>query len=349
MFLGSIYGMSTTTLGAVVQMLTLGVGGWLVIEGELTLGTLLAFMGLLGLMVAPVQSAADLVQVVQRASGALTRVDELRDLPIEPPDFGPPLRPVVSGIELDDVSFGYEEGHPVLDDVSFRIPAGSRFAIVGPSGSGKSTIVRLLLRFDEPDSGLLLIDGEDSRRFNRASCRQQFAVVPQEDVLFNLSVSENIRLGRLEASDEEVADAASAAELDRVAEELPNGLDTRVGERGAQLSGGQRQRVALARALIRRPSVLILDEATSALDSQTEAAIHATIDRLDRSVTVVMVTHRLTSARDADWIVVLDHGRVAEQGHHQTLMAARGLYRALWEAQQGEYEAEPPALGSIRV
>jgi ATP-binding cassette subfamily B protein len=171
--------------------------------------------------------------------------------------------------------------------------------------------------------------------------------VPQEDILFNLSVRENVRLGRMNASEDEIDAAATAAELDSVAEQLPYGLDTVVGERGAQLSGGQRQRVALARALLRQPSVLILDEATSALDSQTEAAIHATIGRLDRSVTVVMVTHRLTSVRDADWIVVLSNGRVAEQGSHDKLMLARGLYRGLWEAQQGEYQTDPSGVGAV--
>jgi ABC-type multidrug transport system fused ATPase/permease subunit len=178
------------------------------------------------------------------------------------------------------------------------------------------------------------IDGVESTRLSRESLLQQVAVVPQDDFLFNMSVRDNIRLGRLDADDDDLNAAVSAAELDGVIDVLPNGLETDAGERGGQLSGGQRQRVALARALIRRPSVLVLDEATSALDAQTEAAIYAAMARLDRSVTVVMVTHRLSSVQNADWIVVLDNGRVAEQGTHGALLAAGGLYSKLWHAQQ---------------
>jgi ABC-type multidrug transport system fused ATPase/permease subunit len=345
-FISSIYGLTTSSLGWIVQMGALGVGGWLVIEGQISLGTLIAYVGLLSLMITPVQSIATLFQVVQQATGALIRVDELVALPDERPSGAGRLETVQWDLEFDDVSFSHVPGLVALDGVSFRIPAGSRFAIVGPSGSGKSTLVRLLLRFEEPDSGAYRIDGIDSRQVSPESLRQHVAVVPQDDFLFNISVRDNIRLGRPDASEQEYRAAVSAAALDGVEAQLPDGLDTYVGERGAQLSGGQRQRVALARALLRRPSVLILDEATSALDTQTESAIYEALRRLDWEVTVVMVTHRLASVRDADWVVVVDAGRVVEQGAPAALLAAGGLYRALWESQQGSrngVETEPGA------
>ncbi|MBX7112517.1 MAG: ABC transporter ATP-binding protein/permease [Dehalococcoidia bacterium] len=348
-FLSSIYGVTTETLSWIVQLLTIGLGGWLVIEGELSLGTMIAFLGLLGLMTTPVQNIAALVQVVQQATGALVRVEEVLALPVERVDSGRPLRPVVTSLEFEHVSFSYGTGQAVLNDVSFRIPAGSRFAIVGPSGSGKSTVVRLLLRVEEPESGQFLIDGIDGRQFSRGSVRQQLAVVPQDDFLFNVPIAENVRLGRPGATDAEVREAIAAAELEQFVEQLPEGVGTVVGERGGQLSGGQRQRVALARALLRKPSVLILDEATSALDAETEAAILGTIGRLDRAVTVVMVTHRLASVRDADWIVVLDGGRVVEEGRHRALLLERGVYRRLWDAQSrggsGNEEGSPLLAG----
>jgi ATP-binding cassette subfamily B protein len=296
-----------------------------------------------------VQNIAGLVQVVQQASGAIARVDELLGVPRDDTERGVAAAPLRDSIEFDDVSFSYGAGAPALRNVTLHIPAGSRFAIVGPSGSGKSTLVRLLLGIDEPAAGALRIDGVESARISRRSLRQQLAVVPQDDFLFNLSIADNIRLGRLDASDEDLRAAATGAELAGFINQLPAGLDTYAGERGGQLSGGQRQRIALARALIRQPSVLVLDEATSALDPQTEAAIHAAIGRLDRSVTVVFVTHRLASVQNADWIAVMDGGHVSEQGTHKALLAADGLYARLWQAQErrhdGNGSAESPPVG----
>lgn len=341
-FVSSIFGVASNSLASAIQLGVLGIGGWLVIRGDLSLGTLVAFVGLLSLMIVPVQNMSGLVQVAQQASGAMERVQELLDLPAEPhPPGAYAVGPVRDRIVFSNVTFGYVPGQPVVRGLSLTIEAGTRFAIVGPSGCGKSTLLALLLGLYSPHEGRIEIDGRDIANADRASLRDQFGVVLQDDFLFNTTIRENIRLGRLDATDDEVLAAANAAHLGEVLQVLPNGLDTVVGERGSQLSGGQRQRVALARALVRRPSVLVLDEATSSLDHEAEAAINAAIRRLDRSQTVVMVTHRLASAATADAIAVLEDGRVVEQGTHAELLARRGVYWRLWNAQEQPAAAQP--------
>jgi ATP-binding cassette subfamily B protein len=221
----------------------------------------------------------------------------------------------------------------VLDNLSLKLKVGKRIAIVGPSGSGKSTLLNLILRLYVPDEGRVTIDGVDVRKVTLDSLRRSMAVVFQENMLFNMSVRENIRLGKEGATDEEVEEAAKKAEIHRYIMGLPQKYDTPVGERGDTLSGGQRQRIAIARAIIRNPSVLLLDEATSALDQTTEAAINRTLLKVAKGRTMIWSTHRLTSVVEMDEIIVVSGGRAIERGSHAELLAKKGVYRKLWDDQ----------------
>jgi ATP-binding cassette subfamily B protein len=245
------------------------------------------------------------------------------------------------------VSFSYTGEHKNLDNVSFTIRRGAQVAIVGGSGSGKSTALGLIARFYDPDAGKVTIDGRDLRTGTLASLRGQMGVVFQESFLFNTTIRENIRHGRPDASDAEVEAAARAAEIHDLVVSLPDGYDTIVGERGGRLSGGQRQRVAIARAIVRDPALLLLDEATSALDPTTEAAVNGTLERLGRARTVVSVTHRLASTVGADQILVFERGRLVEQGTSSELLAHGGMYKRLWDKQQGLVISEDGARAGI--
>ena len=242
-------------------------------------------------------------------------------------------------LAFEDVVFGYEEDRTILHGLSFEVPAGNHVAIVGPSGAGKSTIGRLLFRFYDPQAGRILIDGQDIAQVTQASLRDKIGIVPQDTVLFNDTIGYNIAYGRAGASTEQVAAAASAAAILPFIERLPDGLDTEVGERGLKLSGGEKQRVAIARTLVKDPPILLLDEATSALDSRTEQAILATLRRVSEHRTTLAIAHRLSTIADADRILVLDQGRLAESGTHGDLLRARGLYADMWARQQAESDA----------
>jgi ATP-binding cassette, subfamily B, bacterial len=221
----------------------------------------------------------------------------------------------------------------VLDNLSLKLNFGKSIAIVGPSGSGKSTLLNLILRLYVPDEGRVTIDGVDIRKVTLESLRKSMAVVFQENMLFNMSIRENIRLGKEGATDKEVEEAARKAEIHRYIMSLPQKYDTSVGERGDTLSGGQRQRIAIARAIVRNPSILLLDEATSALDQTTEAAVNKTLLKLARGRTMIFSTHRLTSVVEMDEIIVISGGRAIERGSHAKLLAANGMYRKLWDDQ----------------
>jgi ATP-binding cassette subfamily B protein len=237
-------------------------------------------------------------------------------------------------VEFRDVAFSYADERPVLEKVSFRIGGGETVAVVGASGAGKSTLVKLLFRFYDPSHGSVRIDDVDIAGVTQDSLRRQIAIVPQDCVLFNDSLRENIRYGRPAASDDEVDEAVRAAHLDSFVARLPSGLETTVGERGLKLSGGERQRVAIARAVLKGSPILVFDEATSSLDSRSEQAVLSAFRVLAGHHTALVIAHRLSTIVDADRIVVLHDGKVAEEGTHDDLLVANGYYSRLWAAQQ---------------
>ncbi|OLE52424.1 MAG: hypothetical protein AUG51_18155 [Acidobacteria bacterium 13_1_20CM_3_53_8] len=319
------------------EILVIGVGLLLVFYGYRTLGTLVAFHAVFLNISASVGGLANVMPIILQSMGGMQRIEEVlaeRPKVLDAPD-ALELPEHSRAIEFRDVTFGYAGEQANLDNVSLEIPYGTFVALVGPSGSGKTTALNLILRFYDPASGAITFDGKDIRRVTQASLRAQVGVVFQENVLFNISVRENIRLGNPLATDAEVELAARAAEIHDFLINLPDEYETNAGGRGARFSGGQRQRLALARALVRNPKVLLLDEATSALDPATEAAINDTLLRVAQGRTVINVTHRLSTVACADCIFVLDRGRVAEQGRHEELLQRKGLYTRLWQKQAG--------------
>jgi ATP-binding cassette subfamily B protein len=257
-----------------------------------------------------------------------------------------PLQIHEGEIVFDDVHFRYDERRPILHGVSFRVPAGKTLAIVGPSGSGKSTIARLLFRFYDIDSGSIRIDGQNIRDVTQDSLRRAIGVVPQDTVLFNDTVRYNIGYGRPGASNNQIEEAAALAHIHDFIAAMPDGYETQVGERGLKLSGGEKQRVAIARVILKQPRILIFDEATSALDTRTERDIQASLDEVSENRTTIVIAHRLSTIVEADEILVLDAGRVAERGTHAELIARQGAYAEMWRRQQ-EADARAAALAEV--
>jgi ATP-binding cassette subfamily B protein len=255
------------------------------------------------------------------------------------------------GVRFEHVSFSYKEDRQILNDVSFEIPAGKKVAVVGPSGAGKSTLARLLFRFYDVDVGRITINNQDIRDLTQHSVRSAIGVVPQDTVLFNSNIYYNIAYGRPDAGKEEVEKAAQLAHLDKFIEQLPQGYDTLVGERGLKVSGGEKQRIAIARMLLKKPGIMVFDEATSSLDSGSEQAILEALREVAESNTTLVIAHRLSTIIDADHIVVLDQGCVVEQGTHADLLDKQGIYASLWELQQREAQApdELLAVASIKL
>jgi len=263
-------------------------------------------------------------------------------LPTAPTPARPDARPFVVGrgeIVFDNVSFAYDAERPILRGISFVVPAGKTVAIVGPSGAGKSTISRLIFRFYEVTAGAVSIDGQDIRSVTQASLRQALGMVPQDTVLFNDTIRYNIAYGRPGASNAEIEEAARMAQIHDFVMTLPLGYETVVGERGLKLSGGEKQRVSIARTILKGPPILVLDEATSALDTFTEQEIQVALKHVSRNRTTVVIAHRLSTIVDADEIIVLDKGQIAERGSHAVLLAKKGLYAALWNRQREADEA----------
>jgi len=309
------------------------VGGWRVIGGVITMGTLVAFVTYQMRLAAPVQGLMGIYASIATARVSLKRVREILDARVEveeAPDAAP-LLAVRGEVAFEAVSFAFEPGRPVLDAVRLEVRAGERVAIVGRSGEGKSTIGDLLVRQLDPDAGRILLDGHDLRTVRLADLRRHVVVVDQDPFVFHASIVENIRYARPEATDAEVAGAARAAGLEPLLARLPEGGATSVGERGRALSAGERQRVAMARAFLADPVVLVLDEATGSLDPATEAEVVAGYEALMRGRTTIVITHRLELARRAERVVVLDRGRIVEQGTALDLMARPGIFAELFQ------------------
>jgi len=312
-------------------------GSYLAFSGSMSIGSLVGFNALFITVSTAVMGLTAVTPSLLQATGGMHRIRELLDeqpTVVEKPNARP-LRELMSEIRFENVSFGYTAEQNNLRNVGMNLPAGARIAFVGHSGCGKSTNLNLIMRFYDPQAGRVTFDGVDLRDAKLDSLYDQIGIVFQESFLFNISIRENIRLGRAGATDAEVEAAAQAAELHQLIKQLPEGYDTIVGERGGRLSGGQRQRVAIARALIRNPSLLILDEATAALDPTTEAAINETLERVSLGRTVISVTHRLQSVVDFDHIFVFKNGRVIEHGTHELLLSLGGAYAEMWRRQHG--------------
>lgn len=327
---------------AIAQTSMIGLAAWRVRSGELSLGDFILINQFMIQLFLPL---GFLGFVFREIKGSLANIEKMFQLmALQPSVVDAPGAPDLilerGDIRFDRVSFGYTPRRPILDKVTFAVEPGQKVAVVGASGAGKSTLVKLLFRFYDPDSGRILVDGQDIRQVTRHSLRRAIGIVPQDTVLFNDTIFENVRYGNPAASDVEVSEAISLAHLDEFIRSLPEGVNTLVGERGLKLSGGEKQRVAIARTILKRPPILVFDEATSSLDSHSEQAILKALRDIARDHTSLVIAHRLSTVIDADRIVVLHRGAIVESGTHQQLLAAEGHYTALWEAQQKQRQVQ---------
>ena len=328
-------------LAAIAVTFIVWFGGYEVVNEVITAGELVAFLTYAVNLANPVKRLSRVYAAIQKAMAAADRVFEVMDLDEKITDVpgAKPLPPIKGEVEFKDITFSYKEGQPALQHISLKAEPGQMIALVGPSGSGKSTIANLIPRFYDVDSGTISIDGHDIRQVTADSLREQIGLVPQETMLFSTTVMENIRYGRLDATDEEVVEAARAANAEEFIKDLPEGYDTKLGERGLNLSGGQRQRLAIARAILKNPRVLILDEATSALDTESEKIVQDALDKLMVGRTSFVIAHRLSTIFNADQIFVVENGHLREHGTHEELLAAGGLYSNLYNIQFRQNEA----------
>ncbi len=319
-----------------INVVVILAGGWMIQAGVLPLSDFVAFLLYVNIFMKPVFRLTILAEVYQRGMAGFQRFEEIMDTE---PSIKDPAQPISLGqvkgdIDFHDVSFGYDKERTILHHLSFHIPAGKTVAFVGETGAGKSTLVSLLLRFYEVGDGAITLDGKNLNALAQQDLREHVGLVPQDVFLFGDTIAENIAYGREDASPEEIREAARLAAADEFIDELPHGYDTKVGERGVKLSGGQKQRIAIARVFLKNPPVVIFDEATSALDTQTEKKVQKTLGELAKNRTTILIAHRLSTVRNADCIYVLDQGHVIEEGSHEALMARRGKYFALYEAQK---------------
>ena len=329
-------------VAAIGVTMILWFGGNSVIDGDITAGALVAFLTYAVNISNPIKRLSKVIANIQRALAAADRVFDVLDLPeLIQNKSNAQLLPYVKGnVSFNNVSFAYNTDEPILDNVSFSATPGQVVALVGPSGAGKSTVASLLPRFYDVTGGSIVIDGLDIRDVTMESLREQVGIVPQETMLFNGSVYDNILYGRLDATEEEVMAASKAANAHNFITELPNGYDTQLGDRGVNISGGQRQRIAIARAILKNPQILILDEATSALDTESERVVQEALDRLMVGRTSFVIAHRLSTVKNADKILVMEKGQIVEEGNHAELMAKDGLYAHLYQIQYRNKEAK---------
>lgn len=316
---------------------TLLLGGLEAVNGRLPVGTYSIMVLLTQRLLWPLTRLGQTLDLYQRSMASTNRVINLLDTPITIHTGNKPLyiESVKGELELQNVTFAYQENFPVIQNICLKIPAGKTIGIVGSTGSGKSTIGKLLLRFYEVKTGKITLDGIEINQINLQDLRRAIGLVSQDIFLFHGTVAENIRYGSFDATFSEVIAAAKIAEADNFINKLPQGYDTIVGERGQKLSGGQRQRIALARAVLKNPPILILDEATSAVDNETEAAIQKSLEKITQNRTTIVIAHRLSTIRNADCIYVMEHGKIVEFGRHEELLEKSGIYASLWQVQSG--------------
>ncbi|ATA24123.1 multidrug ABC transporter ATP-binding protein [Brenneria goodwinii] len=320
-----------------IQLIVMLAGIWYVIAGELSYGGFIGFLLLIEVFFRPVAKITSVLESYPKGIAGFKRFTQLIDTVPEITD-APNARnvgPLKGDIQFNQVGFGYSPDRPILHNVNLSIRAGETVAFVGPSGAGKTTLCSLLPRFYDLSSGSITIDGIDIREMTQTSLRSQIGIVQQDVFLFGGSIRENIAYGKLNASDDEIMLAAQRARLNELIDDLPDGLDTVVGERGVKLSGGQKQRLSIARIFLKNPPILILDEATSALDTATEQAIQQSLNELSAGRTTLVIAHRLATIQNAERIVVVDNGGIIEQGSHQDLLAHSGIYASLHQAQFG--------------
>ena len=328
------FGQASIVTVAVIAMLGMAVNG--VQQGQLSIGDLVLINAMMLQLFMPLNILGIVYRQLHYSLADMDLVFKLLDREPEVKDRtdAKPLQVLQGQLQFSHVKFAYNEQRPILHDISFDVPAGSKLAVVGPSGAGKSTLSRLLFRFYDVDEGGIYIDGQNIADCIQQSVRDAIGVVPQDTVLFNETIAYNLRYAKADASDEELIEATKTAGIYNFINSLPEGFETRVGERGLKLSGGEKQRMAIARVVLKKPPIVLFDEATSSLDSQSEKAILTALKKASENVTTLMVAHRLSTIVDADHIIVMNQGSIVEHGNHQQLLAQQGLYAELWALQQ---------------